>query len=66
MCTAVRGSRYCNDGGGGERVLWVGIASLLAKQPDLKVAIFTGDAATPEEILKHTKVRAQRLAASPA
>jgi hypothetical protein len=51
---------YCNDGGGGERVLWVGIASLLAKQPELKVAIFTGDAATPEEILKHTKVRARR------
>jgi hypothetical protein len=48
---------YCNDGGGGERVLWVGIASLLAKRPELKVAIFTGDAATPEEILKHTKVR---------
>jgi hypothetical protein len=50
---------YCNDGGGGERVLWVGIASLLAKRPELKVAIFTGDAATPEEILKHTKVHAQ-------
>ena len=48
---------YCNDGGGGERVLWVGIAALLAQKPGLKVAIYTGDDVTPEQILQNVENR---------
>ena len=45
---------YCNDGGGGERVLWCGIAEICRRNPKLKVAVYTGDVeVTPDEIRKH-------------
>ncbi|KAG8467926.1 hypothetical protein KFE25_006978 [Diacronema lutheri] len=42
---------YCNDGGGGERVLWCAIAALQRARPDLRVAVYTGDALSGERIL---------------
>ena len=34
---------YCNDGGGGERVLWCAVQGLMQKDKTLNIAIFTGD-----------------------
>eukprot|EP00908_Phaeocystis_cordata_P000647 Transcript_10709.p2 GENE.Transcript_10709~~Transcript_10709.p2 ORF type:complete len:489 (-),score=208.95 Transcript_10709:78-1499(-) len=45
---------YCNDGGGGERVLWVAIRELVERgiaHPDRwRVIVYTGDAIPPAEI----------------
>eukprot|EP01052_Picozoa_sp_SAG31_P018776 SAG31_NODE_1343_length_8700_cov_1.967911_10_plen_118_part_00 len=49
---------YCNDGGGGERVLWCGIAELCRRDPGLRVAVYTGDVGvTPSAIRKHCEVK---------
>ena len=48
---------YCNDGGGGERVLWCAVQALLERNPDLIVAIFTGDKEPKTEILSKAKER---------
>ena len=50
---------YCNDGGGGERVLWTAIESILKKhKKDVQIIIYTGDTdATPDEILHRVKQR---------
>ncbi len=50
---------YCNDGGGGERVLWTAIESILKKyKNDIQIIIYTGDTdSTPEEILYRVKQR---------
>ncbi|CAF0865364.1 unnamed protein product [Adineta ricciae] len=50
---------YCNDGGGGERVLWSAIESILKKyKNNIQVIIYTGDTnATPEDILHRVKQR---------
>lgn len=50
---------YCNDGGGGERVLWAAIESILKKyKKDVQIIIYTGDTnATPDEILERVKQR---------
>ncbi|CAF3251225.1 unnamed protein product [Rotaria socialis] len=50
---------YCNDGGGGERVLWTAIESILKKyKNDIQIIIYTGDTdATPEKILDRVKER---------
>ena len=51
---------FCNDGGGGERVLWVAIRELLS-HPDYatrwRVVVYTGDAASDEEIRAHALAR---------
>ena len=48
---------YCDDGGGGERVLWCGIAELCRRVPNLRVAVYTGDVnVTPAEIRQHCLV----------
>ena len=48
---------YCNDGGGGERVLWVAIRDLVARglvdPARWRVVVYTGDAVTPDEIRAH-------------
>merc|ERR1719446_368417 len=42
---------YCNDGGGGERVLWVALREIaargLAPAPAWRLIVFTGGAASP-------------------
>ncbi|KAB0800124.1 hypothetical protein PPYR_06384 [Photinus pyralis] len=44
---------YCNAGGGGEKVLWVGLLSLQRKYPDCEFYVYTGDVeATPQEIVE--------------
>eukprot|EP00329_Picozoa_sp_Boothbay-MS584-11_P005422 48305_6 len=48
---------YCNDGGGGERVLWVGIAALLKRRPGLRCVVYTGDDIEPAQILRNVKDR---------
>ena len=52
---------YCNDGGGGERVLWVAIRELIARKvadpADWRVVVYTGDRATDEEIRAHAVSR---------
>ncbi|UJR35544.1 hypothetical protein I4U23_028298 [Adineta vaga] len=50
---------YCNDGGGGERVLWSAIESILKKyKNNIQIIIYTGDTdATPEDILLRVKQR---------
>jgi len=48
---------YCNDGGGGERVLWCGVQALLEAYPDVRVVIYTGDVAPQEEILRKAQDR---------
>lgn len=50
---------YCNDGGGGERVLWTAIESILKKyKNDIQIIVYTGDRdATPTEILNRVKQR---------
>ncbi|TKR68209.1 hypothetical protein L596_024223 [Steinernema carpocapsae] len=46
---------YCNAGGGGERVLWCAINAMFAeygsKNKKLRFVVYTGDDATPNEIL---------------
>lgn len=48
---------FCNDGGGGERVLWCAIRELLSEKCDLRVVVYTGDAASDEEIRAHALSR---------
>ena len=50
---------YCNDGGGGERVLWTAIESILKKyKNEIQILIYTGDTnATPDEILQRVQQR---------
>lgn len=49
---------YClfsNSGGGGERVLWVAVKSLIKSFPNKRIVIFTGDTESKSEILDKTK-----------
>ncbi|EKX38590.1 hypothetical protein GUITHDRAFT_158493 [Guillardia theta CCMP2712] len=48
---------YCNDGGGGERVLWCAIQALLREDSKRLIAVYTGDRASKEEILAKAKER---------
>ena len=50
---------YCNDGGGGERVLWAAVESILKKyRKDIQIVIYTGDIdSTPDEIIHRVKQR---------
>lgn len=50
---------YANDGGGGERVLWVALRELSARRLLLgwRVVVYTGDSATPDEIRAHALKR---------
>lgn len=42
---------YCNAGGGGERVLWVGIKALLKRYPSSNIYIYTVETAEPLSII---------------
>jgi len=46
---------YANDGGGGERVLWVALRELVERRRvlDWRVVVYTGDRVTPEQIRAH-------------
>lgn len=48
---------YCDDGGGGERVLWVALRDLLVYSvvdpARWRVVVYTGDAASDDEIRSH-------------
>ena len=48
---------YCNDGGGGERVLWVALRELVARglapPTQWRFVVFTGDAVGPIQIRQH-------------
>jgi alpha-1,2-mannosyltransferase len=48
---------YCNDGGGGERVLWCAVQALLNQEGDIKVAVFTGDKESKAAILSKARER---------
>jgi alpha-1,2-mannosyltransferase len=52
---------YCNDGGGGERVLWVAIRELVARgiaHPDKwRMVVYTGDRIPPAELRANAKHR---------
>lgn len=52
---------YCNDGGGGERVLWVAIRELIARgiaHPDKwRMVVYTGDRIPPAELRANAKYR---------
>eukprot|EP00962_Isochrysis_galbana_P000413 scaffold113_cov96-Isochrysis_galbana.AAC.11 len=50
---------YANDGGGGERVLWVALRELVERQllVGWRVVVYTGDAATPDQIRDHAARR---------
>ncbi|KAJ1632464.1 alpha-1,2-mannosyltransferase alg11 [Pavlovales sp. CCMP2436] len=48
---------YCNDGGGGERVLWCAIAALQREHPRLSIAVYTGDAPSGEAIIARVRER---------
>ena len=53
---------FCNDGGGGERVLWVAIRDLLRESSGgtsspWRVVVYTGDAASDDEIRAHAASR---------
>ncbi|KAL0280788.1 UNVERIFIED_CONTAM: hypothetical protein PYX00_001979 [Menopon gallinae] len=49
---------YCNDGGGGEKVLWTAVDVILNKYPDTKLVIYTGDIEySPSQILQKVKQR---------
>ena len=48
---------YCNDGGGGERVLWCAVQALLERDPGMKIGVFTGDAEPKAQILGKAKER---------
>eukprot|EP01087_Luapelamoeba_hula_P004394 TRINITY_DN1433_c1_g1_i1.p1 TRINITY_DN1433_c1_g1~~TRINITY_DN1433_c1_g1_i1.p1 ORF type:complete len:498 (-),score=73.11 TRINITY_DN1433_c1_g1_i1:64-1557(-) len=66
-CSVKRGSKvytvaffhpYCNDGGGGERVLWCGIRALqYATNDNVHVVVYTGDSAEKAAILNKAKGR---------
>jgi alpha-1,2-mannosyltransferase len=51
-----------NAGGGGERVLWTGIAHLQRAHPDVVSLVYTGDypQASKEEILRKINVSPSR------
>lgn len=55
---------FSNAGGGGERVLWTGIAHLQRVHPDVVSLVYTGDYphASKEEILGKIKVTSQLAA----
>ena len=47
---------YCNAGGGGERVLWQCVLSVVDRFPKATVFIYTGDVdATPEQIIANAE-----------
>lgn len=47
---------YCNAGGGGERVLWQCVLSVVDRFPKATVYIYTGDVdATPEQIIANAE-----------
>ena len=48
---------YCNDGGGGERVLWCAIQGLLERSQSLNIAIYTGDSESGSVILSKANER---------
>eukprot|EP00966_Prymnesium_polylepis_P261377 6037446-Prymnesium_polylepis.1 len=52
---------YCNDGGGGERVLWVAVRDLLARgvldPAGWRIVVYTGDAVSDDEIRRHSLAR---------
>lgn len=48
---------YCNQGGGGERVLWSIIKSLSTFNPALRFAIYTGDSEQPHIITEKALAR---------
>jgi alpha-1,2-mannosyltransferase len=49
---------FCNDGGGGERVLWVGVRDIIAQHGErVRVVVYTGDAVSDAEIRAHALSR---------
>ena len=48
---------FCDDGGGGERVLWVAIRELLRSSEYVHVIVYTGDSASDQEICAHALSR---------
>jgi len=48
---------YCNDGGGGERVLWCAVQALLDQDKKILIVIYTGDRVSKEKILSKAKER---------
>jgi len=49
---------YCNDGGGGERVLWQMVKSIRVAHPKFSCVVFSGDVtASPEQILAKVRGR---------
>ena len=49
---------YCDAGGGGERVLWVGLQAIRRKFPAAKLVVYTGDVGSaPDQIIARAKSR---------
>lgn len=48
---------YCNDGGGGERVLWIAVQALTEHDKKLEIVIYTGDRVAKDEILAKAQAR---------
>eukprot|EP00033_Pygsuia_biforma_P001125 GCRY01001282.1.p1 GENE.GCRY01001282.1~~GCRY01001282.1.p1 ORF type:complete len:462 (-),score=103.13 GCRY01001282.1:1121-2506(-) len=49
---------YCNDGGGGERVLWCAIQAVQEKYEHIKTVVYTGDVdKSPREIVARAKLQ---------
>jgi hypothetical protein len=48
---------YCNDGGGGERVLWCAIAALQRRDARVDVVVYTGDTQDGDAILGRARER---------
>ena len=48
---------YCNDGGGGERVLWIAVQALADHDKKLKLVIYTGDKVAKDKILAKARER---------
>lgn len=48
---------YCNDGGGGERVLWCAVAALQRRDANVRIVVFTGDALGDSGILENARER---------
>ncbi|KAF0301372.1 GDP-Man:Man(3)GlcNAc(2)-PP-Dol alpha-1,2-mannosyltransferase [Amphibalanus amphitrite] len=48
---------YCDDGGGGERVLWTAIAALAERYPGHQISVYTGDTAADAEIFARVQQR---------
>ena len=49
---------YCNDGGGGERVLWCAVRAVQVRYPAARILIYTGDTeAAPDMILAKARDR---------